>query len=581
MILSYDNSYMWLLGALIILRISIEMFQTHYLFEVVFDFIALYMVWPLIRKVEVGQAIQAWRYLRFRKNARKKIEFISAIILDALRLMALFYLASWFFRWSRFDWVSSGSSITPRDLNFIDTFFLCFFLSQVATAHRWGWWISKIPFNHGRQVIFHYLAAILIGTLLLMSPFSVKLGQSLSIIDAFFLSVSALSVTGLSPVDISSVLTQWGHFVMLVMIQLGGLGIIMVTAALSFAANSRLSLSSMLLGQTTFGTQHAGEMPRFLSRVVSVTLLFEAVGALALYFSLPEELPNRFFNAIFHSVSAFCNAGFALFPNSLHGSPLQGFGVFSVCFLILIGGVGFPIIFDIQQMLKQKVIKWEYLAPHTKLSLWMTGFLLIFGTFLFFIFETVNATSDLNIWDRFGHAMFYSISSRTAGFNMLPVDVFHVSAQFFLVLLMIIGANPASTGGGVKTSTVGVLGATVMSTLAGKVQTVIYGRAISYEVVRRALSIVALYFLVAGLAITLLSLSEDLNSFQLGFEVISALSTVGLSLGVTSNLSIFGKIIIMFLMFFGRVGILTVVLAGVGQKSRSPVRYPEDEFFVG
>jgi trk system potassium uptake protein TrkH len=572
---------MWLFSILVVLRAAYGYLPSHFTYELVFDSIALYLVWPLIRKVEIGQAIQAWIYLRYRKNFRKKVQFVTAVVLDGLRVMALFYLSSWLFRWTRFDFINGASSVTPRDLNFIDTFFLCFFLSQAATSHRWSWWISKIPLSHGRQVIFHYVAAVLIGTLLLLSPFSIKLGQSLPVIDGFFLTVSALSVTGLSTVDISQVLTLWGQFVLLLLIQLGGLGVVMVTAALSFAANNRLSLSSMLLGQTAFGTQHAGDMPKFLSKVFSITLVFEAFGALVLYYSLPEELPNRFFNAVFHSVSAFCNAGFSLFPNNLHQPPMFTSGIFMICVLIILGGLGFPIMFDIQKQFEQRKIIWERFSPHTRLTLSMTLILLILGAILFFTFESANLNFRLTFWDRIGQALFYTVSSRTAGFNMLPVENFHTSAQFFLILLMIIGANPASTGGGVKTTTVGVLGVTVLSTLGGKEQSVIFGRSISYEIVKRALTIIILYLLIAGLAITIMSLTEQITSIELVFEVISALSTVGLSLGVTSKLSFLGKIILMLLMLFGRIGIITAVLAGVGQRQVSHVSYPEDEFFVG
>jgi len=572
---------MLVLVVLILLRIAIGQFSSHFALEMVFDLLTLFLIWPLLRKVEINQAIQAWRYLRFRKNMRKKIQLFTAMILDGLRLMAIFYLFFWLLRWTRFDWVAGGSSVTPRDLNFLDTFFLCFFLSQVATSHKWSWWISKIPLSHGRQVIFHYLAAILIGTLLLLSPFSIKMGHSLPVVDGFFLAVSALSVTGLSTVDISQVLTQWGQLILLILIQLGGLGVIMVTAALSFAANQRLSLSSMLLGQAAFGTQHAGEMPKFLSKVVSLTLICEAFGALLLYYSLPTEMPNRFFNAVFHSVSAFCNAGFSLFPNSLHMSPLFAGGIVTICILIILGGLGFPIMFDIQETFKQNRISWERLSPHSKLTLSMMALLLVGGALLFFIFESIRMNSSLSILERLGQAVFYSISSRTAGYNMIPVQEFHLSAQFFLILLMIIGANPASTGGGVKTTTIGVLWVTVLSVLQGKTQSVIFSRSISFEIVKRALAIIFLYLSIAGFAITILSLTENINFVAIAFEVISALSTVGLSLGVTSQFSLLGKILLVILMLFGRIGILTAILAGVGQRKKSHVRYPEDEFFVG
>jgi trk system potassium uptake protein TrkH len=385
----------------------------------------------------------------------------------------------------------------------------------------------------------------------------------------------------LSPVDISQVLTQWGQFILLLMIQLGGLGIIMVTAVFSYAANSRLSLNSMQLGQTTFGTHHAGEIPRFLSRVVYVTLFFESLGVLLLYYSLPEGYPNRLFCAIFHSVSAFCNAGFSIFPNNLQASPFFGGGIVVICLLIMIGGLGFPVLFDIQQVFLQRKVAYERLSPHSKLSLVVTFILFVGGAGLFFLFEITHLSSGLDFFSSLQQSIFYSITARTAGFNMLPVENFHTSAQLFLMLLMLIGASPASTGGGIKTTTVGVLFATVYSTIVNKNQTVVFRREIPYQVVKKSLSIVIIYFLIAGLALTVLTITEQRSSFELGFEVISALSTVGLSLGVTPHLSFLGKLIIMFLMLFGRLGILTIVLVGFSHAKPSRIRYPEDDFYVG
>ncbi|MCS6837285.1 MAG: hypothetical protein NZ480_00425 [Bdellovibrionaceae bacterium] len=569
---------------LLVIRTLYEYVPHHYLFEMIFDGAALYLIWPMFQKVEIDRAIQAWRFLKVRKNTRKQVELISAIVLDILRLMALFYLGSWYWRWTVVDWSSGISTFQPRYLGFLDTFFLCFFLAQVATAHRWSWWISKLPLNPGRQILLHYLAAILVGALLLLAPFSIQSGRALSVIDALFLSVSALAVTGLTPVDISRVLTEWGQMVLLILIQLGGLGIIIVTAALSLAAYRRLSLSSLLLGQTSFGAPHPGQIPKFLSQVVTLTLFLEALGALFLYFSLPKETPNRVFVALFHSISAFCNAGFSTFSQNLYQSTFGFGGLLVICILILLGGIGFPVIFNIASVLKKnRGVRelFKQLSPQSRLALTVSFILVTGGTVLFFLFEEANLTSKLPWYQVLGQSLFYSISSRTAGFNLVPLDNFHLSAQFFLMLLMFVGASPTSTGGGVKTTTLGVLIATVYSTVFNKDQVVIFNRSVSFYVVKKALAIVSIYLLLAGVAMTLLSITEKAHSFELFFEIISALSTVGLSLGVTEQLTAFGKIVVMFLMMFGRIGILTIVLAGIGRVQRSAIRYPEDDFFVG
>ncbi len=558
-------------------------YQTHYFLEMFFDLLAILLIWPMANKFELKKVYLAYRFLKHRKNFRKKVEFVFGLVLDGLRLMAVFFLGSWLWRWAVLDWYLGDTTFHPRYLTYLDAFLLCYFLAQVATAHRWGLWVAKIPLNWGRQILVHYVVGILVGTLLLVMPFSVAEKQSLKLLDALFIAGSAISVTGLSPVDVGTVLSFWGQVILLILIQLGGLGIIMVTAALSLAANRRLSLSSIALGQTAFGRSDVGGVPRFLAQVASFTIFVELLGAAILYITLPQQTEQRLFQAVFHAVSAFCNAGFSLLPNSLYQSPFGFFGVTIICLLIMLGGLGFPVLFEIGEKWRSHswAHLWTRLSAYTKLALVSSVVLWLVGVVLFFIFEEANLTSKLPWWEILGNAIFYSISARTAGFNLAPLEQFHVSVHFFLLLLMMIGANPTSTGGGMKTTTVGVILATVYSTVFNKSQNVVFHRAIPIRTLKRALVIVIMYLFMVGLAITVLSITEKVPTFSLLFEVISALSTVGLSLSATAKLTAFGKMVIIFLMIFGRVGLLTIVLAGIGEPEQLAIRYPEDDFVVG
>ena len=577
------SEFMWMFVVLVTARWLMVSYQTHYFLEMFFDLLAILLIWPMANKFELKKVYLAHRFLKHRKNFRKKVELILGVVLDGLRLLAVFFLGSWLWRWAVIDWYLGDTTFQAHYLTYVDAFLLCYFLAQVATAHRWGLWVAKIPLNWGRQILIHYLVALLLGTLLLVMPFSIAEHQSLKLLDALFIAGSAISVTGLSPVDIGTVLSFWGHCILLILIQLGGLGIIMVTAALSLAANKRLSLSSIALGQAAFGRADVGGIPQFLAQVTTFTLFMELLGSVVLYLTLPANLEDRLFQAIFHSISAFCNAGFSLLPNSLYQSPFGVSGVIVICFLVMIGGLGFPVIFEIWGKLHLRSLfqLWARLSAHAKLALTSTAVLWLLGWVLFFIFEEANLTSKLRWWEVLGNAIFYSISARTAGFNLAPLEQFHISVHFFLLLLMMIGANPTSTGGGMKTTTVGVILATVYSTVFNKSQNIVFHRAIPIRILKRSLVIVIMYLFVAGLAITLLSITEKIPMVSLLFEVVSALSTVGLSLNATAKLTALGKLIIIFLMIFGRVGILTIVLAGIGEPEKLAIRYPEDDFVVG
>lgn len=535
----------------------------------------------LVRSHQISRALEAWHFLKRKHHQVMRRQLNLALASDLLRLVSLPFGFMWLWRW-RNGWTGIFENVpTAREFNYVDAFLFCLFLAYLLDTEKFRRWLLKMQMTSGRQVLIQYSAGILAGTFLLEMPTSLNPGQALSIIDALFITVSALSVTGLSPVDVSSVFSFSGQVILLGLIQLGGLGIVLITAGFSFMTFRRLSMNSILLGREMYNTCRTGEVPEFLTRVVALTLSFELLGAISLYFNLPANTPNRIFTAVFHSISAFCNAGFSTFPANLYQTPFSLMGIVTICFLITIGGMGFPILLDLWSSLQKRERNLRLLSPHARLTLYVMSILFVLGPLVFFLLETLRPTAELSLSTRLGQALFYSISSRTAGFGMVPIETFHPSALFWLILLMAIGANPSSTGGGIKTTTVGVLVTAVIRTIQGHRQTTFHGRAIPLATMSRALTVVALYLFVAGIAIMLLVVTENIPPFAVAFEVFSALSTVGLSLNVTSQFSVFGKIMLIFLMLFGRIGILSFLLAGIGRTKTSKVRFPEDDFFVG
>jgi len=571
---------LWLAAIIFLRALSFWLYTDWHLF-VVIDICVLASLVSVLLKNQVSIAVTAWRLLKRQDYRRQKLQFNLAIGSDIIRLIGSMFSFFWFFRWAQANFDYTQMNPSQSDWAYLDAYILCSLLAYLMNAKRLSRLLEKIQFSSGRQALIHFVIAIFVGGFLLMMPFSIQDHQSISLVDAFFLSVSALSVTGLSPVDISLVLSDWGMLILLVLIQLGGLGVVMLTLGILVATSKRLSMNSVFLGQGNFAINNIGDVQRFLGRTVAITFVIEAIGALLLYLSFPKDLPNRVFSSIFHSISAFCNAGFSLYSNSVQNPVFLDGGIFILCVLIILGGIGFPVMIEIGKMVNRRRLSINLLTPQSRLAINVTSILLLSGTCLFFIFESINPASPLSLFDKLLNSFFYSVSSRTAGFGLFPLDKMSEAFQFFFIILMIIGACPSSTGGGVKTTTLGVLFATVKSVLLGRDQTLIYDRAVPLEVIRKALAIIFLYLSFAGVSLLVLIITEKSSVIGLLAEVVSALSTVGSSLNVTPQLSVIGKLVIMLLMLIGRFGILSLVSAGFGDGSKSKLKYPEDQFTVG
>jgi trk system potassium uptake protein len=416
--------------------------------------------------------------------------------------------------------------------------------------------------------------------LLLILPMSLRPGVSLNVIDALFTSVSAIAVTGLTTVPISGTFSLFGQSVILVLIQLGGIGIVAVSIGLVSLTGSKLSISQSLMGRLMYDLPQLGGVRVFIRNVVTVVFAAELIGCFWIYFSLPADTPYRMFQSVFHAVSAFCNAGFSTFPDSLNVAGL-GFLKIGIALLIIVGGMGFPVIFEVLPRLSVYRSVYRPLSANTVLTLSAACILLLVGAAGIFLSESFMSLSPLAWGVRLEQSLFYSVSSRTAGFNMLAPAELTFGTQFFILCLMFIGGASVSTAGGIKTSTATVVALSTLSLLRGHQWIQLRKREISMLVLQKAVAIIVLYLLIMVSAILVLLAIERENPWTITFEVVSALSTVGLSLGVTPQLSLPGKLVIIALMFTGRLGIITMVYVGIGQIRQQRFRYAKEDLYVG
>lgn len=407
--------------------------------------------------------------------------------------------------------------------------------------------------------------------------------RPLSLLDALFTATSAVCVTGLIVVDTARDLSLASQVVVLFLLQLGGLGVITASLALLVTMGQRVGVRSRLLFATTMGQESQGGAVRLLLWVVKIALGAELLGALCMLPSFAATLPfpRACFTALFHSASAFCNAGFSLFSTSLQGYHQALMVPGTVMFLIVMGGLGFPVWVEIFQRFSPSSRVPRRLSVASRLILWTTLILLLSGTLGILLAEWNRSFAVLSPFWKVWNALFASVTARTAGFDTVAPAAFSPPGMLLMMLLMVVGASPASTGGGLKTTTVAVVGITVAGEIGGLHEANLWGRRIPYRTLLRALVLLVLYLGTLFAGVVLFSFLEPFSLQDAAFEVISALGTVGLSTGITSHLSPEGKILLMVLMFWGRVGILTF-MSGIFRNPEQPrLTYPVTQIPLG
>jgi trk system potassium uptake protein TrkH len=442
----------------------------------------------------------------------------------------------------------------------------------------------------GSALISYYLIAILLGALLLSLPIAAH-GTPLSFLDALFTATSAQCVTGLIIVDTGSRLTLFGQLVVLALIQIGGLGITTFSVYLFFYLRLGVGMRGRWIIQETLLHTPVESMQELIRAIFLLTVIIEGVGALLLacVFVPDLGLSKGLYFALFHSISAFCNAGFALFADSLVGyrdNPLVNLTIMG---LIILGGIGFLVIKELLDLLRRDRRR-RRLSLHTRLVLLTTGLLIAGGALLIGLLESGASLAGRGIGEGIWTALFQSVTARTAGFNTVDLNLLGVPALFLMMFLMFVGASPGSAGGGIKTTSLALFVAILHSRLKGCAHTNVFRRTIPDEAATKTLTLVMLAILFLGAAtFTLLVVQVPGQAasgspgalLNFAFEAVSAFATVGLSLGATAQLVPLGKIVVIVLMFVGRVGLLTLAFTIVKRSRRDAVRYGEENIMIG
>ncbi len=447
-------------------------------------------------------------------------------------------------------------------------------------------WFDKLSLKPAQAVLISFLAISLIGTFLLMLPLSTIDGEGISFIDALFMSTSATCVTGLATVSLADQFTIFGQLVILGLIQIGGLGYMTLASSLTIMLGRSIGMKDKLLMQDLLDLNSQEGLSDMIVDIIKYTFFIELWGGVILsagFFFLEDyELANAIYQGIFHSVSAFCNAGFSLYNNSLVNFVSNPIINFTVMTLIVLGGVGFVVLRELKDLVGQKK-KVLHLSLHSKIVLSTTIILIVSGTLLIFFGEFLHALDGYSLWDKFQIALFQSITLRTAGFNTIDLGQLHSYTLYAMMLFMFIGASPGSTGGGIKTTTLAILYQSIRSTLRGDRDVKIFNRTIPADVIVRVTALTFISIVIVTVSIFLLMKVETRQTLiSIMFEVVSASGTVGLSLGITSFLSSLGKFAIIIVMLIGRIGPLTLVLAlGDRGRKRDGIEYPVGKTMIG
>ena len=446
--------------------------------------------------------------------------------------------------------------------------------------------IERLERFPARLLAFSFLAIILVGTFLLTLPQATATRAGAPWIDALFTATSATCVTGLIVVDTPVYFSRFGACVILLLIQVGGLGIMTLSTAALIVSGRRLSSRGRKAMQDIIEETNLATLPQTILFIVKMTFWAELAGGLLLFlWFLPdyERTSEAFFSAVFHSVSAFCNAGFSVFPDSL--MRYQGhMGVnLTIAGLIVLGGLGFTVIAQIlnRESFWKKTGRIRSLSAHVRLVLVVTGLLLLLGTVLIFFFEFDNALLGFTLKEKLMGAFFQSVTLRTAGFNTISFESLRPITLFCMMAFMFLGGSPGSTAGGIKTTTLAVLALSVRAMFTGRQEVEVFGRTVPQQVVYRATAITVVSFVMLSSLFALLLVTQTAPFEGLLFEAVSAFGTVGLSTGVTPGLTTQGKLIVVVLMFAGRIGPLTLTLALAERAKRAPYRFPTGRIMVG
>lgn len=439
-------------------------------------------------------------------------------------------------------------------------------------------------------IMLSFLGAILLGSALLVLPFSTKSGESVDYIDALFTAVSATCVTGLVTLPTVATWSVFGQIVILILIQIGGLGVITITAGLMVAIHRKMGLKDSQLLSDALNVSTLSGLAEFVKKMLLGTFIIEGVGALMyMIVFVPDFGAKGIWISIFNSVSAFCNAGIDIVAeNSLCNYATNPLVNIVTCLLIILGGLGYVVWWDIIRVLKDvKRTKFRCvfkLTLHSKIVLVSTFALILIGGVSILAFEYNNSLTlkNYNFFDKMQIAFFQSITTRTAGFATLPQENLTNASSIICIILMFIGGSPVGTAGGIKTVTIVVLFATTIATVRGKNEVTLFQRNLSKQVTRKAVAVAFSSFIIVALSTILLSLSTDAPALDVVFETVSATATVGLSRNLTSSLNVWGKLILSATMYFGRIGPISLATSfNLKKENINIIKNPTEDVRLG
>lgn len=438
-------------------------------------------------------------------------------------------------------------------------------------------------------ILLSFLVVILLGSVLLSLPVSSKSGNPVPYIDALFTATTATCVTGLVTVTTAS-WSVFGQIVILLLIQIGGLGVITIMTAFMLMLNRKIGITSRLLIQDAFNLNTLSGIVVFVKKVLLGTFIIEGIGAAAyMAVFVPKFGARGIWISVFNAVSAFCNAGMDIIgENSLCDYAANPIVNITTAALIILGGLGYIVWWDIVRVMRMRKDGeykfFENLTLHSKIALSFTAILIIGGTLLIFCFEYSNPLTigNMSVFDKLQVSFFQSVTTRTAGFATVPQENLTNATVMFSTLLMVIGGSPVGTAGGVKTVTVAALIYASFSMIKGKSEPSIFGRTISKQSVVKAVAVVTAFLSVACCSAVLVAAVTDAPGLDIIFETVSAAATVGLSRNLTASLSLVGKIIIIFTMYFGRIGPISLAVAfGRKKSSQNIIKEPSEEISIG
>ncbi|MFF2752287.1 TrkH family potassium uptake protein [Psychrobacillus sp. NPDC058041] len=443
---------------------------------------------------------------------------------------------------------------------------------------------TKLNSTPAQAIVTYYFIAIAISVILLRLPGVHKPGVHVDFIDSLFTAVSAVSVTGLSAVNISETYSVFGYFMIILVLQLGGIGIMALGTFVWLISGKKIGLRERQLIMVDYNQSNLSGVVNLIKEIVKILLLIQVIGALllTLYFiQYYDSFKEALTHGIFTSVSATTNAGFDITGDSLIPYHHDYFVQMITIFLIIFGAIGFPVLIEVKEFLSNKNKGFRF-SLFTRLTTLTYAILLVFGTIMIYLLEMFNSFKGMPWHEKFFTALFHSVSTRSAGLTTIDVTQFQEGTNFLMSVLMFIGASPSSVGGGIRTTTLAIAVLFLINFSRGKDSVQIFNREVHLIDIFRAFAVITLALAMVFAATILLSVTEtNVPITSLIFEITSAFGTCGMSLGITGDLSNMGKIIIMVLMFIGRVGLISFLYSLGGKSNKTKFRYPKERVTIG